>query len=81
MLENLYDESMISRNSSMNVQLVESIVQLIEALPQEEKIWIQKRLAQQQSSRDSRVVDLNQFSGVIQLQQDPLEYQRQSRDE
>lgn len=65
----------------MNVQLVESIVRLIQALPQEEKSLIQERLAQEENSVDSKVVDLNCFSGAIQLQQDPLEYQRQLRDE
>ena len=65
----------------MNMQLVESIVQLIQALPQQEKRLIQERLAEEQSSTRTNVVDLNSFSGVIRLQQDPLEYQRQIRDE
>ncbi|MGI0493902.1 hypothetical protein ACN4EG_19135 [Alkalinema pantanalense CENA528] len=62
----------------MNVQLVDSIRSLIDALPEEERSEICRYLMQ---NKNAQSVDLNQFSGVIQLQQDPLVYQQQIRDE
>ena len=64
----------------MNVQLVESIKQLIQALPPEEQNWLKAQL-QDSDSPSAKVVDLNPFNGTIQLQQDPLEFQHQMRNE
>ncbi len=64
---------------TVNVQLVESIKQLIQALSPEEQNWLKAQL--QDSDRPSpKIVDLNSFSGTIQLQQDPVEFQHQMRD-
>jgi hypothetical protein len=65
----------------MNLQLVESIKQLILALSPEEQKWLKAELIQKPTRSTSQVVDLNSFSGMIQLSQDPLEFQRQMRDE
>jgi ABC-type transporter Mla subunit MlaD len=65
----------------MNVQLLESIKQLIQALPQEEQIWLKAQFSAENNNASGQVVDLNSFSGTIQLRQDPLEFQRQIRDE
>ena len=64
----------------MNVQLVESIRSLIESLPQEERNVLRSYLLQNNVA-ESTLVDLNKFSGAIRLQQDPLDYQHQMRDE
>jgi hypothetical protein len=64
----------------MNLQLVDSIRSLIDALPKEERILVQQHLANDCETA-SQTVDLNQFSGTIQLHQDPLIYQQQMRDE
>jgi hypothetical protein len=64
----------------MNLQLVDSIRSLIDALPKEERILVQQHLAKDRETA-SQTVDLNQFSGTIQLHQDPLIYQQQMRDE
>jgi hypothetical protein len=64
----------------MNLQLVDSIRSLIDALPKEERILVQQHLAKD-SEAAPQTVDLNQFSGTIQLYQDPLIYQQQMRDE
>ncbi|QLE57832.1 hypothetical protein [Nostoc sp. TCL26-01] len=65
----------------MNIQLVTSIKQLILALSPEEQDWLKAQLATQNNLQMTRVVDLNLFSGILQLQEDPLEFQRQIRDE
>jgi hypothetical protein len=72
----------------MNVQLVESIKQLILALPQEERGWLKSQMLQEDDSYapgvrnlNQAVVDINSFSGVIQLNQDPMTFQQQIRDE
>jgi hypothetical protein len=65
----------------MNIQLVESIKQLILALSPEEQDWLKAQLATKMSHPIAGVVDLNVFSGILQLQEDPLEFQRQIRDE
>jgi ABC-type transporter Mla subunit MlaD len=65
----------------MNVQLLESIKQLIQALPQEEQTWLKAQFSAENNNASGQVVDLNSFSGTIQLRQDPLEFQRQIRDE
>jgi hypothetical protein len=72
----------------MNVQLVESIKQLILALPQEEQGWLKSQMVQEDDSYapgvrnlNQAVVDINSFSGVIQLTQDPMVFQQQIRDE
>jgi hypothetical protein len=72
----------------MNVQLVESIKQLILALPQEEQGWLKSQMVQEDDScapgvrnLNQAVVDINSFSGVIQLTQDPMIFQQQIRDE
>jgi hypothetical protein len=72
----------------MNVQLVESIKQLILALPQEERGWLKSQMVQEDDSYapeihnlNQAVVDINSFSGVIQLNQDPMAFQQQIRDE
>ena len=65
----------------MNVQLVESIRSLIESLPQEERNVLRSHLLKSADSVSEASVDLNQFSGVIRLLQDPMEYQCQMRDE
>lgn len=65
----------------MNIQLVESIKQLILTLPPEEQGWLKAQLDQAINLTPSQVVDLNSFSGTIQLKQDPLEFQHQIRDE
>jgi hypothetical protein len=62
----------------MNLQLVDSIRSLIDALTQEERSTLRHYLMQNENAKS---VDLNQFSGIIQLQQDPLVYQKQIRDE
>ena len=64
----------------MNVQLVESIRSLIESLPQEERNVLRSYFLQNNVA-ESTSVDLNKFSGAIRLQQDPLDYQYQIRDE
>ncbi|NCJ06951.1 hypothetical protein GS597_10605 [Synechococcales cyanobacterium C] len=65
----------------MNVKLVESIKQLILSLPSEERIWLKAQLTMEENVLEQRTVDLNIFSGVLQLQDDPLNFQRQIRDE
>jgi hypothetical protein len=65
----------------MNLQLVESIKQLILALPPDEQKWLKAELIQKPARFAPQVADLNSFSGMIQLSQDPLEFQRQMRDE
>ncbi len=65
----------------MNLPLLESIKQLIQALPQEEQHWLKAQFSQENPAVPKPIVDLNSFSGSIQLQQDPLEFQRQIRDE
>lgn len=72
----------------MNIQLVESIKQLILALPQEEQEWLKSQMIQGANSDEpgvhnltQAVVDLNSFSGIIHLTEDPMEFQRQIRDE
>jgi hypothetical protein len=62
----------------MNIQLVDSIRSLIDALPQAERGALRHYLMQNEGTKS---VDLNQFSGIIQLQHDPLDYQQQIRDE
>jgi hypothetical protein len=64
----------------MNLQLVDSIRALIDALPKEERILVQQHLTKDRETAP-QTVDLNQFSGTIQLHQDPLIYQQQMRDE
>jgi hypothetical protein len=64
----------------MNLQLVDSIRSLIDALPKEERTLVQQHLTQNRETA-TQTVDLNQFSGAIQLHQDPLIYQQQIRDE
>jgi hypothetical protein len=64
----------------MNLQLVDSIRSLIDALPKEERTLVQQHLTENREPAP-QPVDLNQFSGTIQLQQDPLIYQQQIRDE
>ncbi len=65
----------------MNVQLVQSIWSMIQALSQEERGFLRSQFLKAEEPRTPASTDLNQFSGVIGLQQDPLEYQRQMRDE
>ncbi|WP_416674249.1 hypothetical protein [Egbenema bharatensis] len=65
----------------MNIQLVESIKQLILSLSEEEQSWLKTQLVQDKSQTVGRVVDLNSFGGILQLPDDPLEFQRQIRDE
>jgi hypothetical protein len=65
----------------MNIQLVESIKQLILALPQEEQLWLKAQLTRESNRQPAQVVDLNSFSGILQLQEDPLEFQQHIRDE
>jgi hypothetical protein len=65
----------------MNVQLVESIKQLILSLPQEEQGWLKAQMMQGDRIFPETVVDLNSFSGVIQLTEDPMTFQCQLRDE
>jgi hypothetical protein len=64
----------------MNLQLVDSIRSLIDSLPKEERTLVQQHLTQNRETAPQSV-DLNQFSGTIQLHQDPLIYQQQIRDE
>ncbi|MEH2052362.1 MAG: hypothetical protein V7K70_22005 [Nostoc sp.] len=42
---------------------------------------IEKILEAHQSQQQQQKFNLNQYAGVIQLTQDPLEYQQQIRDE
>ena len=65
----------------MNAQLVESIRSLIDSLPQKERDVLRSHLLKSTDSVSATSVDLNQFSGVIQLTQDPMEYQCRMRDE
>jgi signal transduction protein with GAF and PtsI domain len=65
----------------MNIQLVESIKQLILSLSEDEQSWLKTQLVQEKGHPEDRVVDLNLFRGILQLQEDPLEFQRQIRDE
>ncbi|MBW4551004.1 MAG: hypothetical protein KME35_07835 [Aphanocapsa sp. GSE-SYN-MK-11-07L] len=65
----------------MNIQLVESIKQLVLSLSEEEQGWLKAQLMLEQSPAGKRMVDLNSFSGVLHLQDDPVEFQRQIRDE
>ena len=65
----------------MNLPLVQSIWSLIQALSLEERSFLRSQLLTSEETTTSQVVDLNQFSGVIQLELDPLEFQRQMRDE
>ncbi|MBW4646858.1 MAG: hypothetical protein KME23_28385 [Goleter apudmare HA4340-LM2] len=65
----------------MNIQLVALIKQLILALSPEEQDWLKAQLVTKNNLPVARVVDLNLFSGILQLQEDPLEFQRQIRDE
>ncbi len=65
----------------MNSRLLQSIWLMIQALSQEEQRWLKSRFLRVESSSTSNVVDLNSFSGSIRLGGDPLEYQRQLRDE
>lgn len=65
----------------MNIQLVESIKQLVLSLSEEEQGWLKTQLMLGQIPAGKWMVDLNLFSGILQLQDDPLEFQRQIRDE
>ncbi|NJR52913.1 MAG: hypothetical protein HC780_28450 [Leptolyngbyaceae cyanobacterium CSU_1_3] len=65
----------------MNIQLVESIKQLVLSLSEEERGWLKAQLMPEQIPAEKRRVDLNLFSGILQLQDDPLEFQRQIRGE
>jgi hypothetical protein len=65
----------------MNAQLVQSIWMMIQALSHEEQGWLRSRFVQVESAPVPKVVNLNSFSGSIRLGVDPLEYQRQLRDE
>jgi hypothetical protein len=51
----------------MNVQLLESIRQLIQALPPEEQSWLKAQFSPEADGASRQVVDLNSFSGTIQL--------------
>ncbi len=80
--------SIIGVIKMMNAQLVQSIWMMIQALSQEEQGWLRSRFLRVEpspvsveSSPISNVVNLNSFSGSICLGLDPLEYQRQLRDE
>lgn len=64
----------------MNTQLVESIIQLINALPPAERSLLREKFLQDNREPTS-AADLHQFYGSIHLNQDPLEYQQQIRDE
>ena len=64
----------------MNAQLVDSIRSLIESLPQEERDVLRSYLLKSTDSVSVTSVDLNTFSGVIRLPQDPMEYQSWMRD-
>ena len=63
----------------MNLPLVQSIWSLIQALSQEERGFLRSQLLQAEEQKVSKPVDLNQFSGVITLEIDPLVYQHQMR--
>jgi hypothetical protein len=65
----------------MNIQLVQSIKKMILALPPEEQNWLKAQLVQKSYHSPAQVVDLNSFSGTIQLRQDPLEFQHEIRNE
>ena len=66
----------------MNVQLLESIKQLILALSPEEQTWLKAQLIQSGDRTCSdRVIDLNSFSGIIQLEEEPITFQCRIRDE
>lgn len=65
----------------MNIRLVQSIKQMILALSPEEQGWLKAQLVQESQHSPNQVVDLNSFSGTIQLRQDPLEFQHQIRSE
>lgn len=65
----------------MNIQLVQSIKQMILALPPEEQEWLKAQLVEKSDRSPAQFVDLNSFSGTIQLRQDPLEFQHQIRNE
>jgi hypothetical protein len=65
----------------VNIQLVQSIKQMILALPPEEQNWLKAQLVQKSYPSPAQVIDLNSFSGTIQLRQDPLEFQHQIRNE
>ncbi len=66
----------------MNVQLVESIKQLILALSPEEQTWLKAQLIQSgDHTRSKGVIDLNSFSSVIQLKEEPITFQYRIRDE
>jgi hypothetical protein len=73
--------SIIGVEKMMNSQLVQSIWTMIQALSQEERGWLRSRFVQVESAPVAKVVNLNSFSGSICLGVDPLEYQRQLRDE
>ncbi len=65
----------------MNLPLVQSIWSLIQALSLEERSFLRSQLVASEETTTGKAVDLNQFSGVITLELDPLEFQRQMRDE
>lgn len=66
----------------MNIQLVESIKQMILTLSPEEQEWLRVQFVQDRDfSSANAIVDLNEFSGVIQLNEDPLAFQRKMREE
>jgi hypothetical protein len=65
--------------SNMNLPLVQSIWSLIQALSQEERGFLRLQLVASEETMASKAVDLNQFSGVITLELDPLVYQHQMR--
>ncbi len=80
MFSSIVKELIFCSIMAMNVQLLESIKQLIQALPQEEQRWLKAQFSQENEGAPTPGVDLNSFSGSIQLPQDPLEF-RQIRDE
>ena len=65
----------------MNLSLVQSIWSLIQTLSLEERSFLRSQLLTSEETTTSKAVDLNQFSAVIMLELDPLEFQRQMRDE
>jgi hypothetical protein len=65
----------------VNTRLIDSILMLIQALSREERGLLRSQLRLGEDQFRPQQVDLNQFSGVICLDIDPLSYQQQMRDE
>jgi len=77
-----YDERMIFGRLARHECSASGVKQLILALSPEEQTWLKAQLIQSgDHTRSKGVIDLNSFSSVIQLKEEPITFQCRIRDE